>query len=173
MPRAKSQSTTRRRARGVAAYVTRFSVSLPPDVARNLDQLVAERNLPSRSHALTEMIRQHVLEHRSAVTGSTLAGTVTIVYQDAGDNLRSRLTRIQRKYDMEVISSQHVFLEHEHSLEVLLVQGPSDVLTRLCNEIIACKGVLQARFTASPALLPPLHGKNRSHVRDGNTERGA
>lgn len=119
------------------------------------------------------MIRQQVIDHRSAVTGSTLAGTVTIVYQDAGENVRTRLTRIQRKYDMEVISSQHVFLEQEHCLEMLLVQGPSDMLTALCNEITACRGVLQARFIASAALVPPLHGKTHHHVRHGNTKRGA
>lgn len=173
MPRLKSTSTSPRRARRAAAYVTRFSVSLPPDVAESLDQFVAERQLPSRSHALAEMVRQSVLEHQATVLGATVAGTITMVYQDAGDNVRTRLTRIQRKYDMEVISSQHVFLEGEQCLEVLLVQGPGDTLTRLCNEIMGCRGVLQARFTASAALVPPLHGKSRDHVRDGNPKRGA
>jgi CopG family nickel-responsive transcriptional regulator len=170
MARAKSNTSSPRRAGRAAAYVTRFSVSLPPDVADSLDRLVAERNLPSRSHALAEMVRHYVLEDRTTVLGSTVAGTVTIVYEDAGDTVRSRLTRIERTYDMEVISSQHVFLEREHSLEVLLVQGPSDVLNRLCDEIRACRGVLQARFTATAALVPPPHRK--AHVRDRNTKRG-
>jgi CopG family nickel-responsive transcriptional regulator len=173
MARAKSNTSSPRRAGRAAAYVTRFSVSLPPDVADSLDRLVAARNLPSRSHALAEMVRHYVLEDQTTVLGSTVAGTITIVYEDAGDSVRSRLTSIERTYDMEVMSSQHVFLEREHILEVLLVRGPSDVLNRLCDEIRACRGVLQARFTATAALVAPLPGKIRDHVRHRNTRRSS
>ena len=144
---------SRRRRRSDSQHVVRFSVSLPPEVGAALDRLVEERHLPSRSHAVAEMVRQHATLHRASLAASTLAGTVTIVYQDTGANLRVRLNRIQRKYVTEVISSQHVFLEDEQSLEVLLVQGPGPTLRQLCNEIIACRGVLQAQLTVSAALL--------------------
>jgi len=156
MSRAKPRLAPRR-GRNASDHVVRFSVSLPPDVGADLDRLVAERRLPSRSHAVAEMVRQHSVEHRARFGASTLAGAVTIVYRETGKDVRARLNSIQRKYLKEVISSQHVFLQDDHSLEVLLVQGPGTMLKRLCNEVIACRGVLQAQLTVSAALLPPLH----------------
>jgi len=56
-----------------------------------------------------------------------------------------------------VISSQHVFLEDDQSLEVLLVQGPADRLQALCDELRKIRGVQQIKLVATTALLPPLH----------------
>jgi len=56
-----------------------------------------------------------------------------------------------------VISSQHVFLEDDQSLEVLLVQGPSERLQGLCNDLRKIRGVQQIKLVATTALLPPLH----------------
>jgi len=134
---------------------------VPPDLALDLDQMVADRGLQSRSQAVTEMVRHELVQHRAAHGRSTLAGTITVVYQNAGNNVRTRLTQIQREYLQEIITSQHVFLENEHSLEVLLVQGPSKTLRELCNQLMACRGVEQAQLTFTAALLPPLHAERK------------
>ena len=41
--------------------VSRFSVSLPPDLLERLDQVVAEQRMPSRSAAIAEMVHQHLV----------------------------------------------------------------------------------------------------------------
>lgn len=119
--------------------------------------MVETRGFPNRSHALAEMIRSHLAEHERDLGTTMLAGAITIVYKNSGDNVRTRLTKIQRKYIREVITSQHVFLEEDQGLEVLLVQGPGRKLQRLCDELIACRGVSQAHLTSTTTLLPPLH----------------
>jgi CopG family nickel-responsive transcriptional regulator len=56
-----------------------------------------------------------------------------------------------------VISSQHVFLERERSLEALLVQGPGTRPQALKDELTALKGMEAVTLAITAALLPPLH----------------
>jgi CopG family nickel-responsive transcriptional regulator len=134
-----------------------LSVSVPPDLAEDLDAMVAERGLQSRSQAVTDMVRQELVRYRAAHGVATLAGTITVVYRNVGTNVRTRITQIQAEYLREVITSQHVFLEDEHGLEVLLVQGPAKRLRTLRDQLLACRGVEQAELAFTAALLPPLH----------------
>jgi CopG family nickel-responsive transcriptional regulator len=122
-----------------------------------LDRMVASRKLPSRSHAIAEMIRQGLLEHDSRFGHGILAGTITLVYSNRRGMLRTQLARIQFSFLKEVISSQHVFLEDEHSLEVLLVQGPAQRLNRLADALRSVKGVKQVKLALTARVLPPLH----------------
>ena len=86
-----------------------------------------------------------------------LAGTVTIVYAGGGGRVRQQLAETQSDYLKEVISSQHVFLEQDQSLEVLLVQGPAVRLKQLCDALRTIRGVQQLQLVTTTALLPPLH----------------
>ena len=71
--------------------------------------------------------------------------------------MRHALAQTQLAYLKEVISSQHVFLEDDQSLEVLLVQGPAERLQQLCDDLRKIRGVQQIKLVATTALLPPLH----------------
>ena len=137
--------------------VTRFSVSLPADLLDELDQTVRGRRLPSRSRAIAEMIRQGLVEQAGNHGRRIVAGTITLVYGNRRDPIRMQLARIQARYLKEVISSQHVFLESEHSLEVLLVQGPGTRLHALADELRGVRGVKQVRVALTATVLPPLH----------------
>jgi CopG family transcriptional regulator, nickel-responsive regulator len=122
-----------------------------------LDGVVDRRGLPSRSHAVAEMIRQYALDHVERAGEQLMAGMITAVYANDRSWLRATLQDIQHRYLKEVISSQHVFLEGEQSLEAMLVQGPMARLHALADEMAACKGVHTVKLAITAALLPPLH----------------
>jgi CopG family nickel-responsive transcriptional regulator len=141
-----------------AKPISRFSISLSGDLLDRLDELVSDRKLPSRSQVIAELIRGALVENELANDPDrVVAGTITLVYTNTRNTLRHRLGVIQRRYIKEVISSQHVFLEADHSLEVLLVQGPGQQLNRLADELRSLKGVEQVRIIITQALVPPLH----------------
>ncbi|HEV7300876.1 MAG TPA: ribbon-helix-helix protein, CopG family [Tepidisphaeraceae bacterium] len=142
-----------------SAPISRFSISLPGELLEQLDSLVTRRRLPSRSQILAELIRGALVEDELAADPErVVAGTMTLVYNaQRRGTLRQRMAQIQRRYIKEIISSQHVFLEREHSLEVLLVQGPGHRLSRLADETRALKGVEQVRMSMTRTLVPPLH----------------
>ena len=145
--------------------LARLSMSLPAELFRQLDTMVAERGLPSRSQLIAELIRHALAEHESLTRpDEMLAGTVTIVYRGERGRVRHQLSQTQANYLKEVISSQHVFLEHDKSLEVLLVQGPAVRLKELCDAIRRIRGIQQLELVATTSLLPPLHKQDGSHI---------
>jgi len=140
------------------ASLARLSMSLPAELLRQLDMMVDERGLPSRSQLIAELIRHALAEHEAHTRpDEMLAGTITIVYRGDRGRVRHQLAQTQADYLKEVISSQHVFLEDDQSLEVLLVQGPASLLKELCDALRRVRGVQQLQLVTTTALLPPLY----------------
>jgi len=138
--------------------LARLSMSLPAELFRQLDVMVEERGLPSRSQLIAELIRHALAEHEAFTRPEAmLAGTITLVYRGDRGRVRQQLAQTQSDYLKEVISSQHVFLEDDQSLEVLLVQGPVIRLKGLCDALRSVRGVHQLQLVTTTALLPPLH----------------
>jgi CopG family nickel-responsive transcriptional regulator len=137
----------------------RITVSMPDETFRALDRLVQQRGFDNRSQAVAEMIHQHAAQHLGRVGAEVMAGTLTLVYDESKSALLRDLSRIFREHVAEVISSQHVLLEDDHVLEVILMQGPARTLREISNKLIATKGVKTAQLTLSQHLLPPLHAK--------------
>lgn len=139
--------------------VRRVTVSMPDQAFQVLDRLVAERGFESRSQAVAEMIHQHGAQHLGKIGTEVMAATLSLVYDESKSSLLRDLSRIFREHIAEVISSQHVLLEDEHVLEVILMQGPARMLREISNKLVACKGVKTAQLTLTPYLIPPLHAK--------------
>jgi|ERR1700678_1702389 CopG family nickel-responsive transcriptional regulator len=138
-------------------HLARLSISLPTDLVERLDAMIADRGLSNRSQTIAEMIRHEVADHSENQFGSVIAGTITLIYRAESGRVRHALAQTQLTYLKEVISSQHVFLEEDQSLEVLLVQGPAERLRSLCDDLRKIRGVQQIKLATTTALLPPLH----------------
>ena len=140
------------------ASLARLSMSLPSDLLRHLDAMGEEREMPSRSQMIAQLIRRAIADHQAARhPDELLAGTITLVYRGDQGGARQQLASKQREFLKEVISSQHVFLENDQSMEVLLVQGPADRLEDLCDALRSVRGVRQLQLVTTTSLLPPLH----------------
>lgn len=137
----------------------RITISMPEDTFLALDRIVTERGFDSRSQAIVEMIHQQAAEHLGNIGTQVMAGTLTMIYDESKSTLLKDLSRICREHITEVISSQHILLEDDHVLEVLLMQGPANTLRQIANELVTCKGVKSTHLTLTPHLLPPLHAK--------------
>lgn len=137
--------------------VQRISVSLAPDVYRELSKLVQERGFTNRSQAVSEMINASLIEHSKERGQEMMAGTITLFYDESRPGLLQQLASIQRDHINEVISSQHILLEDNHTMEVILVQGPANRLKLIADDLITCKGVKSGRLVMMSILLPPIH----------------
>jgi CopG family nickel-responsive transcriptional regulator len=137
----------------------RMTVSMPEVTFQAFERLVSERGFDSRSQAVAEMIHQHAAQHLGKIGTEVMAGTLTLVYDESKSALLRDLSRIFREHIAEVISSQHILLEDEHVLEVILMQGPARTLRDITNKLVTCKGVKTAHITLTPHLIPPLHAK--------------
>lgn len=119
--------------------------------------MIEERGIESRSKLITELITQAVIEHREDSEDQIMAGTITLIYDEAKGPLLQRLGAIEREHLNEVISSLHVQLENDHRMEVILVQGPASTLRRIADRLSGCKGVQAGKLTLTSIIMPPLH----------------
>ncbi len=136
--------------------VARFSISIPNDLAHQLDRMVEKRGFKNRSQAVAEMVRSQLTEHKAAAGTESMAGTISLVYDYRKRNLQTVLSAIQHRYYLLIVTSMHVHLEHHNYLEVLLVQGPATKLRELADEFATVKGVKTAKLQLTDVAIPPL-----------------
>ncbi len=137
--------------------VSRISISLPPEVSRGLDELVEARGFESRSQAVASIINESLLEHQKAAPEGIMAGTITLFYNQGRKNILGELASLKRRFIDEVIGSLQVQLENNHVMDVILVQGPVEILQKITNRLVACKGVKVGKLTLTSSIIPPLH----------------
>lgn len=138
---------------------SRISISLPQHLAQALDQMVEQRGFHNRSQAVAEMIQQSLTTHHQSNDQTLMAGTITLIYDATKRDLLHKLARIQREHIEECISSQHVLLEGQFMMEVVLVQGPVRQLRNITDRMITCKGVNSGGLTLTEKLIPQVHSR--------------
>jgi CopG family transcriptional regulator, nickel-responsive regulator len=86
-----------------------------------------------------------------------MVGIIALFYNNAVAGLQRQLAELQVRYIDEVISSLHVHLMHNKTMEVVLVQGPARTLQMIANEMTSLRGVVSGRIHLVAALIPQLH----------------
>jgi CopG family transcriptional regulator, nickel-responsive regulator len=137
--------------------VSRISMSLPYALLKELDRMVGERGFISRSQAISDMLHQFLIEHKRERGDDIMVGTVTLVYDNSVSGLQKQLAELQARHIDEVISSLHVHLVRNQTMEVILVQGPVKTLQGIADEMISRRGVISGKMHLVAALIPQLH----------------
>lgn len=137
--------------------VSRMTISLPEDLLADLDHVVAQNGFLSRSQAVADFVHRALVETKGDLGEDVMAGTITLFYDHKVGGLQQRLADLQRRYIDEVISSLHVHLTGDKTLEVILVQGPAPKLRAVAGELGKLKGVISEHLQLAAAIIPPLH----------------
>jgi CopG family nickel-responsive transcriptional regulator len=127
--------------------VARFGVSLHPSLLRDLDRMARKKGFQGRSLAISEMIRDQLVEDYNDLEDSEVIGTVTLVYDHHRPQVQRALTNVQHKHLHTIISTLHVHLDHNNCLEVLEVRGRSSLVKNVADQLIATKGVKHGKLT--------------------------
>ena len=137
--------------------LTRISMSLPEELLHDLDRAVARRGLPSRSHAISLLLSEFVTAHRAEEQDDVMFGTISLLYYNNSYDLPRQLADLQYHHIDEVISSLHVQLVRNQTMEVILLQGPVGKLRAIADELIKLRGVIHGTLQLVGAVIPPLH----------------
>jgi CopG family transcriptional regulator, nickel-responsive regulator len=129
--------------------VTRFSISLPAELAEQLERMTAAKGYDNRSLAVADMIRAHLVEHHQQFGDKEIAGTITLLYDHHKQHVQAALTDIQHDHHEVIIATLHVHLDHHNCMEVLAVRGKAAVIKRIADELIAAKGVKHGKLTVT------------------------
>jgi CopG family nickel-responsive transcriptional regulator len=93
-----------------------------------------------------------------------MAGVITLFYDNSAPLLQKQLADLQFRYIDEVISSLHVHLMHNQTMEVILVQGPARKLQMIADEMTSRRGVISGKMNLIAALIPQLHPFTKESV---------
>jgi CopG family transcriptional regulator, nickel-responsive regulator len=126
---------------------TRFSISMAPSLVRQLDELVEDSGFASRSQAVSQLVRDRLVEYRHGSGNRDIAGTITLVYDHHKPNLQALLTSIQHDHGAHIISTLHVHLDHDNCLEVLVVKGRARQIKEMADRLTTAKGVKHGKLT--------------------------
>jgi CopG family nickel-responsive transcriptional regulator len=137
--------------------VSRISISLPEDLLGDLDRMVEMRGFESRSQAVNDMLHQFLLEHKCDQGDDVMVGIVALFYKNSVPGLQKQLADLQFRYIDEVISSLHIHLMHNQTMEVILVQGPARKLQMIADEMTSRRGVSSGKMHLIAAVIPQVH----------------
>jgi CopG family nickel-responsive transcriptional regulator len=137
--------------------VSRISMSLPEELLLELDRMVAQRGFDSRSQAISDMLHQFLVEHKRQRSDELMVGTVTLYYDNSAAGLQKQLADLKYRHIDEVISSLHVHLVHNQTMEVILMQGPVKTLQCIADQMISRRGVISGKMHLVASLIPQLH----------------
>ncbi|MEW6557869.1 MAG: nickel-responsive transcriptional regulator NikR [Elusimicrobiota bacterium] len=124
----------------------RFSISLDDDLVTKFDKEIGEKNYPTRSKAIGDLIREYFVK-KEWIEGKEVAGTITLVYNHHKRELVNKLTDIQHDFHDLIVSSQHVHLDHDNCLEIVVTKGKPKEIEKLTYRLKSTKGVKHGSLT--------------------------
>lgn len=127
----------------------RFSLSMSSGLVDQLDGMCKAKGYASRSQAVADMVRSHLVEHRALSMAREIAGNVTLVYDHHKRNIQAMLTRLQHDHGGCIIATMHVHLDHHNCMEVIAVRGKAGEVRHLVDRLIAVKGVKHGKLTVT------------------------
>jgi CopG family transcriptional regulator, nickel-responsive regulator len=121
------------------AELARFGVAMEAPLLAQFDALVAARD-STRSEVLRDLVRSELVRTHVA-RGVDAVAALTLVYKYSSPEVQERLTAMQQALGPQVRCTTHVHLAHDYCLQVLVLEGKSDVLRAHADRLLATKGV--------------------------------
>ena len=131
--------------------ISRFGVSLEEDLLRSFDRSIAQLGYATRSEAIRDLIRDHLIQKKVSGSKGEIVGVVTLVYDHRTHRLGDTLADMQHKADVAINASLHFHLDENNCLEVSVIRGKSQEVHGVAGRLIATKGVENGKFiTTAP-----------------------
>jgi len=136
----------------------RFTISLPEDLAREFDALIAERGYENRSEAVRDLIRRALeSQRRHRQPHAHCVANLSYVYNHHERDLADRLIELQHQFHDLCVSTLHAHLDHENCLESIILRGHLDEVQTFADRLIAERGVRHGQLNVVTADLGHRH----------------
>jgi len=126
--------------------IIRFGISLDKELLAPFDRLCKEKKYANRSEAIRDLIRDGLVREEWVGVKGEVTGVITIVYDHHKRELVDTLMSVQHDHQGMIIASQHIHLNHDNCLEVIIVKGASGRTRELFSRLRSAKGVKHGEF---------------------------
>jgi len=121
--------------------VVRASVSFPPELLKEFDELAKRLGYRKRSQAICDAMRGFIVEHSWREAVGDVIGVVSFIYEhDVGD-VAEKLLDVEHSFTDVVVSTMHVHLDEENCLEVVVGRGKAGRIQELASRLMSLRGV--------------------------------
>ena len=121
--------------------ITRFGVSIKPDLLQKFDKMIKKEGYLNRSEAIRDLIRKDLIKEITMDPNSESIGTLTMIYDHHVGTLTNKLLEIQHDHHKEILTTTHVHIDHHNCLEILVIKGKTKNIQKLAENIKAIKGI--------------------------------
>jgi len=128
------------------SHTLRFGVSLDGTLLKRFDRLNRKKGYANRSEAIRDLIREELVK-QEWIDESVIAGTITLVYDHHTRGLTDKLVEIQHDHYNIIISSQHVHIDHDNCLEIIIVKGAPKQMEKLSFQLKSARGIKHCSLT--------------------------
>lgn len=125
--------------------LVRFGVSLEKALLRRFDERLRQKRYTNRSEAIRDLIREDLVKEEWE-DAKEVTGAILLVYNHHKRELANRLMDIQHDYHDKVLSTQHIHLEDNNCLEIVVIKGRPKVIEELYGKLKSSKGVKYGSF---------------------------
>ena len=125
---------------------TRFGVSLDNRLLSKFDRLNKKKGYANRSEAIRDLIRKELVTLEWS-EDKDIAGIVTLVYDHHFRGLSNKLIEIQHNYTDLIIASQHIHIDHDNCLEIIILKGSPKKMGEICSHLKTTKGIKHCSLT--------------------------
>lgn len=128
--------------------LVRFGVSLEKELLHRFDARIKEKKYTNRSEAIRDLIREDLVK-KEWQENKEVTGAITLVYNHHKRELVNRLMDIQHDYHDYILSTQHLHLDEDNCLEIVVIKGKARQIKGLYGKLKSAKGVKHAGFVIS------------------------
>jgi CopG family nickel-responsive transcriptional regulator len=126
--------------------VSRFSVSVSPDLLNDFDEMIKRRGY-DRSKAIQIAMRNMLTEDMwKYEEKGVAAGTITLIYDHETTGLEENLTDIQHHSRDIIVSTMHIHLDEHNCLLVIAIKGEVKNIQNLAKELTTQRGIKQLKL---------------------------
>lgn len=125
--------------------IIRFGVSLEKELVQEFDHYLKNNGHASSSEGIRDLIKETLVKEEWK-SGEVIAGAISLVYDHHRRELINKLTNTQHDFFQSIISTQHIHLDHNNCLEVIVVKGKPEEVKRLYNKLHSLKGIKHVAF---------------------------
>jgi CopG family nickel-responsive transcriptional regulator len=128
--------------------IVRVGVTFPPELLKDLDELIDDIGYESRSKAIQDAVTSFVTDQKLLKKEKgKKAGVLVMVYDHDVKGLEDELIEAQHHHRNVINSVLHVHLSEQECLEAVAVKGEVEDIRKLAQELATRKGVKQVRST--------------------------
>ena len=145
----------------------RTTITIDEELDEDLDAYIAQSGSFNRSEAIRDLIRRGLNASAPEKPEAECLGVMsyTIDQQMPGLAKRTRLDRLNR-HD-EFVSVLSVPVDHSHTLDVVVMRGRVDAVSRYANQLFLERGVRHGNLGLVPVATigaPHDHGDGDAHI---------